>query len=88
MKNLIKDQKSSLDDAEYEKIAEMTEGYSGADMATLCQEAAYGPIRDVDVDIENISLEDVSWILFFLYKSSKPCVILVFIAVGSTYKTS
>ena len=63
MKNLIKSQKTSIDETEFGKIADMTQGYSGADMATLCQEAAYGPIRDVDVDIENISLEDVSCIL-------------------------
>ena len=36
-------------------------GFSGADMATLCREAALGPIRDMSFgDIENISADQVT----------------------------
>ena len=30
-------------------IGSLTEGYSGADMANLCREAAYGPIKSLEL---------------------------------------
>ena len=53
------DQSVALDDSDFEKIAEISEGYSGADMASLCKEAAYGPIRDIGHDIQNIEADKV-----------------------------
>ena len=41
-------------------ISQRTNGYSGADMANLCREAAYGPIRSLTRDqIINVREEDV-----------------------------
>ena len=41
-------------------IAESTAGYSGADMANLCRDAAIGPIRALDPsNIESIAAEDI-----------------------------
>ena len=41
-------------------------GFSGADMASLCREAALGPIRAI-TDIQNINADDVSveYVTFF-----------------------
>lgn len=40
-------------------------GYSGADVANLCKEAALGPVRDIKAElIASIKLEDVRSILY------------------------
>ncbi|XGW02504.1 hypothetical protein V3C99_014496 [Haemonchus contortus] len=63
VKNLLTDMKHSLEEKDYNRIAELTEGYSGADVRQLCAEAAMGPIRDVDncssMDIETIGTDEI-----------------------------
>ncbi|VDO93556.1 unnamed protein product [Haemonchus placei] len=63
VKNLLTDMKHSLEEEDYNRIAELTEGYSGADVRQLCAEAAMGPIRDVDncssMDIETIGADEI-----------------------------
>ncbi|KAI6199769.1 ATPase, AAA family [Aphelenchoides besseyi] len=55
--------KHTIDNNSMRKLAERTEGFSGADMRQLCSEAAMGPIREIDcmsnVDIETVKEEDV-----------------------------
>ena len=46
--NLLNGQKHELDESDCDKIAELTDGYSGADMKNLCREAAMEPIRSLD----------------------------------------
>lgn len=49
-----------LEEADIATIGRRTEGYSGADMASLCREAALGPIRSIPFEqIETISPEQV-----------------------------
>ncbi|MBD3353369.1 MAG: AAA family ATPase, partial [Candidatus Lokiarchaeota archaeon] len=53
---------------DYDKLAELTEGYSGSDIAILCREAIMRPIRDLDqsgslqrgdnIEVRPVSLED------------------------------
>jgi SpoVK/Ycf46/Vps4 family AAA+-type ATPase len=35
-------------DVEFKKLAEMTEGYAGSDIALICREASLAPIRELD----------------------------------------
>jgi SpoVK/Ycf46/Vps4 family AAA+-type ATPase len=62
---LMSHQSHSLDVSHFDAICDQTDGYSGADMANLCREAALGPIRSLaSVDIENIAADEVRPISF------------------------
>lgn len=56
--NLLTDQKHTLTEQDMEHICTLTDGFSGADMHSLCHDAALGPIRDIH-DIELLSSEEV-----------------------------
>ncbi|XP_065561483.1 fidgetin-like protein 1 isoform X1 [Artemia franciscana] len=58
--NMMKKESNSLSKGDVDDISQLTKGYSGADMANLCREAALGPIRSIPFSqIENISPEQV-----------------------------
>lgn len=60
MKQLMKNEKHSLSEEQFCAIAELSDGYSGADLKNLCCEAALGPIRVIDFRlIEKINADDV-----------------------------
>ncbi|KAL5109989.1 Fidgetin-like protein 1 [Taenia crassiceps] len=57
---LIQQQKHSLTPDDLDTIAAKSEGFSGADVASLCREAAMGPIRGLPLEvIQSISCQDV-----------------------------
>ena len=45
---MLAKERHCLTDKEMEEVVDKTDGYSGADMANLCKEAAMGPIRSLD----------------------------------------
>ncbi|KAL5290672.1 FIGNL1 family protein [Megaselia abdita] len=57
LKNLLQSVQNDITDSEYDKIGELTQGYSGADMETLCREASMEPIRSIPCD--QIALFDI-----------------------------
>lgn len=63
VQNLLKGMNNSVAEGDLVKIAEITKGYSGADMRQLCAEAAMGPIRDIDnsstLNIETVDELDI-----------------------------
>ncbi|ODN05105.1 Fidgetin-like protein 1 [Orchesella cincta] len=59
VKNLLREYSSKLTENDFDSIAKMTDGYSGADMNSLCKEAAYGPIRDVGHMLQTLDAKNV-----------------------------
>lgn len=60
VKNLMKLERNELTNEHIDEVAHLTDGYSGADMKNLCQEASLGPIRSIaSKDMFQISAEQV-----------------------------
>lgn len=47
LKKLLKSDRHNLTESDLQQIGACTDGYSGADVSALCQEASMGPIRSV-----------------------------------------
>ncbi|CAI7993268.1 Fidgetin-like protein 1, partial [Geodia barretti] len=62
--NLLREQAYSLTPEELEELSTTTDGYSGADMANLCREAAYGPVRAAAETIQHISADEMRPVLY------------------------
>jgi SpoVK/Ycf46/Vps4 family AAA+-type ATPase len=49
-----------IPDSQLNRIVTATDGYSGSDLAAVCQEAALGPIREIDASkLRSVKVEDV-----------------------------
>ncbi|KAK9880216.1 hypothetical protein WA026_010090 [Henosepilachna vigintioctopunctata] len=60
LKKLTAGEKHSLTEENYERIANLSQGYSGADIRSLCSEASMGPVRSIQIhSIEDINSTDV-----------------------------
>ena len=51
---------SIKEDVNYDKLTEMTEGYSGADMANVCREAAMMPLRKKIMSVGGLNFNPVA----------------------------
>jgi SpoVK/Ycf46/Vps4 family AAA+-type ATPase len=58
--NLLRSVPHSMDSRQVEELAEKTAGYSGSDIKALCQDAALGPIRELQDANHDISAVDIS----------------------------
>lgn len=63
LRTLLKDIKHSLHAAQLEELVDKTDGFSGADIRSLCTEAAMGPIREVAMqrqgNLQNVQARDI-----------------------------
>jgi SpoVK/Ycf46/Vps4 family AAA+-type ATPase len=47
-----------MSDEDVDQLVKLTKGYSGADLKSLCAEAAMIPLRSI-VDIENVDIDNI-----------------------------
>jgi ATP-dependent 26S proteasome regulatory subunit len=59
VKNLLKKQPYDINDAELQSLVQLTDGFSGSDLANLCREAAFGPIRELGSRVMTALASDV-----------------------------
>ncbi|XP_058810840.1 fidgetin-like protein 1 [Phymastichus coffea] len=71
VRNLLKTECHDLTEENVCQVAQLADGYSGADMTNLCKEASMGPIRSIPFDqLEDISKEDVRKVTFNDFKEA------------------
>ncbi|TGZ67512.1 hypothetical protein CRM22_004754 [Opisthorchis felineus] len=69
--HLFRQQRHSMAPNEFDLIADKTQGYSGADMANLCREAAMGPIRSLSPEaIQRIACDEVRPVVLADFESA------------------
>lgn len=56
---LLRGNSASLTSRQMNQLAKATKGYSGADIAALCREAALGPVRELGMAIQGASESDI-----------------------------
>lgn len=73
VQQLMHSEKHVLTMGDIKEIANLTDGYSGADMKNLCCEASLGPIRSLDIRLmERIEAAEVCFVLYIIM-----CVICI-----------
>lgn len=71
VERLMSSERSALTNEEINEVASLTEGYSGADMKNLCQEASLGPIRSISFSaMHQITADQVRPIAMEDFKSA------------------
>ncbi|KAG8320268.1 Fidgetin-like protein 1 [Homalodisca vitripennis] len=71
VRNLMSTERNELTEEQIELIASLTEGYSGADMKNVCQEACLGPIRSISfTEMQRIAPDQVRPVTVEDFKSA------------------
>ncbi|XP_055298728.1 fidgetin-like protein 1 isoform X2 [Sitodiplosis mosellana] len=64
-----------ITESQFDEIATRADGFSGADMKVLCQEAVMGPIRSISfTDMQNMSADGVRPVTFTDFLDAQKCV--------------
>lgn len=64
-----------ITESQFEEVANRTNGFSGADMKVLCQDAVMGPVRSISfTDMKNVSVDSVRPVTFADFLDAMKCV--------------
>ena len=70
LRTLLKKNVNSLTDEDITKLSAATDGYSGADLKALCNDASLGPIRDLGAGAMEVATDDVPPISYRHFRRS------------------
>jgi SpoVK/Ycf46/Vps4 family AAA+-type ATPase len=71
---LLKDNRHTLEDRDMSSLGLRTKGFSGADLKSLCTDAAMGPLRRLGGSALEVRVEDVPSIGMQDFEDSLKCV--------------
>ncbi|XP_059608186.1 fidgetin-like protein 1 [Phlebotomus argentipes] len=75
VKSLLENVRHSLTERDVMEVSRLTEGFSGADMKTLCQEASMGPVRLIPIDrFQDFNSADVRPVMYEDFRTAMECV--------------
>lgn len=73
--SLLSSDNHVITESQFDEIASRTDGFSGADMKTLCHEALMGPVRAISfADIQNVPADSVRPVTFADFLDALKCV--------------
>lgn len=73
--SLLRTANHVITESQFDEIANQTNGFSGADMKVVCQEAVMGPVRSISFsDMKNISADSVRPVTFADFLDALKCV--------------
>lgn len=71
LESLLRKEQTEISIEQINEISRLTDGFSGADMKTLCHEASMGPIRSISIEqMESIDLQDVRAVNYNDFKAA------------------
>lgn len=75
LNNLLKSEDTNITAEQIERVGELTKGFSGADMKTLCSEASMGPIRILsESQMNQVEVDEVRAIAYTDFEAALECV--------------
>ena len=73
--SLLNSVNHTITESQFHEIANQTDGFSGADMKVLCQEAVMGPVRSISFSqMQNMSVDSVRPVTYTDFLDALKCV--------------
>ncbi|PVI06955.1 AAA-domain-containing protein [Periconia macrospinosa] len=70
VKTLLSHQKHELDDADLDRLVQLTDGFSGSDITALAKDAAMGPLRSLGEKLLHMTMDEIRPMRFEDFEAS------------------